>query len=120
MNKKEEKIQLIIKPIIIMPRGYWHIRKYFKSGHGALIVGESGTSSDDEYGFLNITKNPPKGYSYMETEKPINKGEENSFVRLYLQKGKKKRFSKWTMKFEISNSDLDKIEKYLNQKRKKR
>ena len=120
MKNKDQKVEIILKPIIIMPRRLWHIRKYFKSGHAALIVGESGNSQDDDYGFLNITKKPPNGYSYLECDKPINKSEQKSFIRHYVQRGKKKKFSKWIMNFEISDSDLDKIQNYLENKRKKR
>lgn len=45
-----------VKIIVIKPKSWWHIRKYYKSGHGALIVGESGPSSDDDYGFLTSQK----------------------------------------------------------------
>ena len=114
MKKKKE-----MKILIIKEETWWHIRKYYKSGHGALIVAESGPGKEDDYGFLNITKNPPIGYSYFETEKPINNKEEKSHIRLYLQRGKKKRFSKWIMKFELSEKDLEFIWKYLR-KRKKR
>ena len=106
--------KLVAKPIKIKNRAWWHIRKYHKSGHGALIVGESGETKDDDYGFLNITKNPPIGYSYLETEKPINNKNDKSHIRLYLQRGKKKRFSKWTMKYQLTIKDYDRIEKYLN------
>ena len=114
MKKQKE-----FKILIIKDESWWHIRKYYKSGHGALIVAESGQSNEDDYGFLNITKNPPIGYSYFETEKPINNKGEKSHIRLYLQRGKKKRFSKWIMKFELSKSDLKTICIYLS-KRKKR
>lgn len=109
-----------VKIIVIKPKSWWHIRKYYKSGHGALIVGESGPSSDDDYGFFNITKNPPDGYAYFETEKPINNGNQKSHVRLYLQKGKKKRFSKWIMNYEFSTKDYEYIDIYLKNKEKKR
>lgn len=82
-------------------------------------MAESGPDKEDDYGFLNITKNPPVGYSYFETEKPINNKKDKSHIRLYLQRGKKKRFSKWLMKFELSGNDLEIIYKYLS-KRKKR
>lgn len=115
MNKLDKKVKILI----IKEKGWWHIRKYYKSGHGALIVGETGPDQEDDFGFLNITKNPPAGYSYYETEKPINNKDRKSYIRLYLQKGKKKRFSKWLMKYELSKKDLKVIGNYLN-KRKKR
>ena len=40
--EEKKTIKIVVKPIVIMPRGFWHIRKYFKSGHDTLIVGESG------------------------------------------------------------------------------
>ena len=98
-------------------REWWHVRKYYKSGHGALIVGENGVANDDDYLFLNITKHPPNGYSYLETEKPINFGESKSYIRLYIQRGNKKRFSKWKMKYEFSKADLDRVEEFLNRKK---
>ena len=107
------------KKLFIKRKEWWHTRQYYKSRHGALIVGESGPENDDDYGFLNITKNPPVGYSYIETEKPINKGNEKSHIRLYLQRGKKKRFSKWIMKYEFSKKDFDEVEKYLKKKKKR-
>ncbi|MBQ6730924.1 MAG: hypothetical protein IJR08_03345 [Bacilli bacterium] len=116
MSKKNN--ERIKSTIIIKNRNWWHIRKYYRSGHGALIVGESGQKNGDYY-FLNITKNPPVGYSYFETEKPINQGKQKSHIRLYLQKGKKKTFSRWTMKYELSNQDLDKIEEFLEKKKKR-
>jgi len=104
--KKKDK-----KTIIIKERSWWHVRKYFKSGHAALIVGEN----EDEFAFLNITKNPPNGYSYFETKNPISLLEKKkSHIRLYLQIGKKKRFSKWLMKYEFSKEDLEKVESFLN------
>lgn len=114
MSKKDNK--KIENVIMIRERDWWHIRKYHKSGHGALIVGES-EQKDGYYYFLNITKNPPLGYSYFETKKPINRGEEKSHIRLYLQKGKKKAFSRWKMKYELSIKDLDIVEKFLEKKR---
>lgn len=116
MKKKKQNTLVII----IKDRAWWHIRKYYKSGHGALIVGESGEKSDDDYYFFNITRNPPIGYSYFETSKPINKGDQKSHIRLYLQRGKKKRFSRWVMSFELSKKDYDIIERYLSDKKKKR
>ena len=50
MKKQKE-----FKILIIKDESWWHIRKYYKSGHGALIVAESGQSNEDDYGFLNIT-----------------------------------------------------------------
>lgn len=67
---------------------------------------------------MNITKNPPKGYSYIETAKPINKKETKSHIRLYIQRDKKKNLSKWTMKYELSSEDLDIIQEFLDKKRK--
>ena len=104
--------------ILIKNRVWWHVRKYYKSGHGALIVGESSEKDDGDYYFLNITKHPPAGYSYFETKEPINKSKEKSYVRLYLQKGNKKRFSKWLMKFELTEEDYKRIEDYLNEKKR--
>ena len=104
------------KITFIKKREWWHLRKYYKSGHGALIVVESGPNQGDVYYFLNITKHPPNGYSYFETEKPINISNEKSFIRLYLQKGKKKSFSKWLLKYELTENDLDKVARYLEEK----
>ena len=109
--KKENK-----KTIIIKDRSWWHIRFYYKSGHGALVVGEN----ESEYGFLNITTNPPIGYSYIETEKPINMKNNKSHIRLYIQVDKKKYLSKWIMKYKLSNKDLDAVEEYLETQKKKR
>ena len=114
-KKNNENIKSVI---IIRDRNWWHIRKYYKSGHGALIVGEGGQNNSDYY-FLNITKHPPLGYSYFETEKPINQSDEKSHVRLYLQKGKKKTSSRWVMKYELSKNDLDIVEAFLKKKKKR-
>lgn len=97
------------KRLYIKNKNWWHVRKYYKSGHAALIVGESA----ENYYFLNITKHPPSGYAHIETKKPINLGKEKSYIRLYLQKGTKKRFSKWKMKYEFAKEDLDKIDIYF-------
>lgn len=117
MSKSGKKENL--KELVIKDSSWWHIRLFYKSGHGALIVAESGAEQEEDYGFMNITKNPPTGYAYYETDKPINNKEEKSHIRLYLQRSKKKRFSKWIMKFELSEKDVEAILKYLN-KRKKR
>ena len=107
------------KIIVIKDRSWWHIRKYYKSGHGALIVGESGPDNDDDYGFLNITKNPPIGYAYQETEKSISKNtNEKSYIRLYLQRGKKNKFSKWLLKYEFSDEDYDAVLIYIKKKKR--
>ena len=115
-SKNNNKI--VKDDIMIKNRNWWHIRKYYKSGHGALVVGESGQKNGYYY-FLNITKNPPVGYSYFETEKPINQSEEKSHIRLYLQKGKKKTFSRWVMKYELSLKDLEIVEAFLEKKKKR-
>ena len=107
------------KQLTIKEQSWWQIRLYYKSGHGALIVAESGPEPDEEYGFLNITKNPPSGYAYIETDKPINNKNEKSHIRLYLQRGKKKRFSKWILKFELSEKDIEQIIDYLEKKKKR-
>lgn len=39
------------KITFIKKREWWHLRKYYKSGHGALIVGESGPNQGDVYYF---------------------------------------------------------------------
>ena len=107
------------KPLIIKEQSWWHIRKYYKSGHAALIVGESGSSNNDDYGFLNITKHPPLDRSYRETQKAINNGTEKSHIRLYLQRGKKKRFSKWIMHYELSSEDYKTIQEFLDKQKKR-
>ena len=45
-------------------------------------------------------------------KKAINNGTEKSHIRLYLQSGKKKRFSKWIMHYELSSEDYKTIQEY--------
>ena len=116
---KNNDQEIEIKAIIIKDQSWWHIRKYYKSGHGALIVGESGPGNNDDYGFLNITKKPPTGYAYRETEKSISKNiEEKSYIRLYLQRGKKKRFSRWLLKYELTDKDYQIVLVFLKNKKR--
>ena len=115
-NWKKDKDK---KPLIIKEQSWWHIRKYYKSGHAALVVGESGPSENDDYGFLNITKNPPAGYSYLETQFPINNGSKKSHIRLYIQRDKKKYLSKWLMNYELSLEDYRAIQDFLDKQKKR-
>lgn len=109
-----------LNTIDIKSREWWHFRKYYKSGHAALIVGEDNLGEDGYYVFLNVTKNPPTGYAYYETNRPISINEEKkSNIRLYLQKGKKKRFSKWKMKYELTDKDYSAIEEFFKQQKEK-
>lgn len=40
MSKSDKKENL--KELVIKDSSWWHIRLFYKSGHGALIVAESG------------------------------------------------------------------------------
>ena len=52
------------KKLYFKNKKWWHARKYYKSGHAALIVGER----TENYYFLNITKHPLSGYAHIETK----------------------------------------------------
>ena len=98
-------------------RSWWHIRLNRKTKHSGLIVNESDSTPKGKYEFLNITSNPPKDDSYIELEKPINKKDKKSYVRRYVGAEKKKVFSKWISKYEIDETDMQKIEEYLKNKK---
>lgn len=101
----------------IYDKNQWRIKLYYKSQHGALIIGEYQHGTDNGYLFLNITKNPPNGYSYYETKQSISRNiTEKSYIRFYVQRDKKKYFSKWDMNFELSEADLTAIENFIKKK----
>ena len=101
-----------------MPRSWWHIRKNFKSRHGALIVGEDNSiPKDEKYHYMDVVTHPSKNDSYIPLENPINLKGDKSHVRKYVGTKSKKYFSSWLMKYVISNKDLDEIEKYLKNKK---
>lgn len=100
------------------PRSWWHIRKNYKSRHGALIVGEDNSiPKDEKYHYMDITTNPSKNDSYIPLSVPINLKGDKSHVRKYVGTKSKKYFSNWLMNYEISEKDLDEIEKYLKTKK---
>lgn len=98
-------------------RSWWHIRKNRKSKHAALIVDEDSPLKSGKYSYMDITTHPAKHESYILLKKPINKKADKSYVRKYVGKQKKKIFSRWIMKYQISDEDMDIIEDYLKNKK---
>ncbi len=103
-------------------RSWWHIRNNNKTKHAALIVDEDSPLKSGKYSYMDITymditTHPAKHESYILLKKPINKKADKSYVRKYVGKQKKKIFSRWIMKYQISDEDMDIIEDYLKNKK---
>lgn len=99
---------------------WWHIRKYFKSNHHALIVDEDNCHANGKYYYMDITTHPAKKAKYIKLSAPINNKDECSYVRKYVGKAFKKKFSRWISKYEINSDDMNKIENYLKNKNNKK
>lgn len=66
---------------------------------------------------MDIVTHPSKNDSYIDLEKPINLKGDKSHVREYVGTKSKKYFFNWLMNYVISEKDLEKIEKYLKNKK---
>ena len=76
-----------------------------------------GKLKDEKYHYMDIVTHPSKNDSYIALEKPINLKSDKSHVRKYVGTKSKKYFFNWLMNYVISEKDLDKIERYLKNKK---
>lgn len=80
-----------------------HFRKYYKSGHPALIVGEEKSNQKDMWKFKKVMHEPKDGRHLNDevSPNPNKKDPRPMYIGRRVRKDEKKHFSPWKYKWKL-------------------